>query len=124
MLSAFVRWHLRLGFVRLYLYFDDPATDPGIAVARRLRQAVGRERLVVIPCDSGLRSQWSGLETACRWDLTKVQHLVEVRQLLNTELALRRAHSDGDVDWCAACRLPPAAVASLLPTHENDILPL
>ena len=41
MLSSFVQWHLRIGFCRIFLYFDDPH-DAGIELARKLRREAAR----------------------------------------------------------------------------------
>ena len=103
MLSSFVLWHLRLGFTRIYCYFDDP-NDPGIRQAKQLRldaekHGYGTNAICAIPCDSTLRDEWSSLHTYTRWDIPRVVHHVEVRQLLNAEHGLRRAHADGDIDW-------------------------
>ena len=103
MLTSFVRWHLRLGFCRLYLYFDDP-DDVGVALARKLRHEAARrgygdDCVRVVPCDSRVRGDWGSLHTASRWELSRVRQIVEVRQLLNCEHALRAAHADADVDW-------------------------
>ncbi len=102
MLEAFIRWHLALGFVRIYLYFDDPL-DAGIACARRLGDATAARRggssaVVAVPCDGALRGEWSKLETYSEWG-ERIDSMVEVRQLLNCEHALRRAHRDADIDW-------------------------
>ena len=105
MLAAFVAWHLKLGFSRIFLYFDDP-DDAGIAFAKRLRrEAKARghgDALRIVPCNSQLKSEWRSLQTASRFgsdDLSAVEHHVEVRQLLNCEHCLRKAHADGDIDW-------------------------
>ena len=105
MLASFVAWHLHLGFKRIYLYFDD-AADDSVLLAKKLRREAmrrgyGDDAVRVLPCDSALRSQWSQLTMAHKWDggLDKVVHHVEVRQLLNCEHALRTAHTDGDIDW-------------------------
>ena len=103
MLASFVGWHLKIGFVRLYLYFDDP-DDAGIAAARRLRREVakrgyGDDAVRVVVCDAALRSAWSALQTAMKWHLSKVLHHVEVRQQLNAEHALRSALADADIEW-------------------------
>ena len=104
MLASFVLWHLRLGFCRLYLYFDDP-DDDGIVQAQRLRsdamrKGYGEDVIRIIPCGSRLQSDWSRLSTSERWDISKVASVhVEIRQLLNAEHGLRTAHADGDVDW-------------------------
>ena len=103
MLASWTNWHLRLGFARLFLYFDDPE-DGSILEARRIRREAIRsghpsDCICIVVCDDRLRSEWSALETASRWELPKVWHHVEVRQLLNVEHALRRAHTDADVDW-------------------------
>lgn len=103
MLESFLGWHLRIGFCRLYLYFDDPG-DAGIAVARRVRREAvrrghGEDCVCIVPCDTSIRAEWAALWTAQRWDVPKIEHHVEVRQLLNAEHALRRAHADSDVEW-------------------------
>ena len=98
MLASFLAWHMRIGFHRIYLYFDDPH-DTGIAQARKLRRSYPEGALAVVPCDGTVRQEWNSLQTAERWDIPSVEHHVEVRQLLNTEHALRRAHAEGDVDW-------------------------
>ena len=104
MLAAFVAWHLKLGFSRIFLYFDDP-DDAGIAFAKRLRrEAKARghgDALRIVPCNSQLKSEWRSLQTASRFgsdDISAVEHHVEVA-LLNCEHCLRKAHADGDIDW-------------------------
>ena len=97
MLRSFVAWHLRLGFARIYLYFDDPRDD-GIACARRLRARAAEGAVVVLPSDGGLRSEWAGLTTYAQWG-ERAEAMVEVRQMLNCEHALRRAHADADIHW-------------------------
>ena len=55
-----------------------------------------------MPYNSQLKSEWRSLQTASRFgsdDLSAVEHHVEVRQLLNCEHCLRKAHADGDIDW-------------------------
>lgn len=101
MLESFCTWHLRLGFVRLYLYFDDPQDD-GIAVARRLcarlaRRGFGAACVRALPCDAHLRHEWGALHTYTRWSSNT--EMVEVRQMLNAEHCLRLSHADGDVCW-------------------------
>ena len=103
MLASFVLWHLRIGFRRLYLYFDDP-DDAGIGQAQKLRRdaarnGFGNDAVRVVPCDDRIRGEWASLTTHERWDVRKVEHHVEVRQLLNAEHGLRAAHADGDIDW-------------------------
>ena len=104
MLASFIAWHLRIGFRRIYLYFDDPC-DAGIAKAQQLRQdakwrGYGNDAVRVIPCDERVKSDWAALETSRNWDLEKVASVhVEVRQMLNAEHGLRQAHEDGDIDW-------------------------
>ena len=105
MMTAFVRWHLSIGFMRIYLYFDNPK-DEGILLAKALRREAAQryrsdDAVRVVVCDSSLRAAWSDLTMAQRWghDYSQVVHHVEVRQLLNAEHCLRSAHADGDVDW-------------------------
>jgi len=97
MLRGFVRWHLQLGFCRLYLYFDDPA-DPGIRVAKQLRReavAAGAPGgcVRIVPCDARLRDSWSELSTWQR-HAGREGKMVEVRQMLNAEHALRSAYQE------------------------------
>ncbi|KAL1510935.1 hypothetical protein AB1Y20_005763 [Prymnesium parvum] len=89
---AFIRWHLRLGFSRLYLYFDEPRDAAAAAAA-----AEGR-RVRVVRCDGRLRHEWSQLRVYGAWGAA-AEAMVEVRQMYNAEHALRAAHAEGGVEW-------------------------
>lgn len=105
MLETFIAWHLHLGFISICLYFDDPA-DPGIAHAHRIHQQLERDgthpdAVEVILCDSQLHLDWTTLTTYRRHgDHVEAKGIgVEVRQMLNCEHALRRAHAAKRLDW-------------------------
>jgi hypothetical protein len=90
MLDSFIRWHLETGFVRLYLFFDDP-NDPDL---QRLKDHPG---ITAIAHDAALRQRWTALP-----DYSAMQpHLdseVMARQVLNAGIALELARRDG-MDW-------------------------
>ncbi|KAH8050351.1 hypothetical protein JL720_15381 [Aureococcus anophagefferens] len=47
---SFVRWHLHVGFERIYLYFDEAVDDPrSRATSRRARSAASRPRALLRP---------------------------------------------------------------------------
>ena len=52
MLDSFVTYHLRNGFARLYLFFDDPA-DPDLA------RLAGHPMVSAIAHDEVLRERWA-----------------------------------------------------------------
>lgn len=89
-LRGFIRYHLHIGFSRIYLFFDDPA-DPAIEIAKEFDQVVG----VVSnkkPTDEEKRLVELQLERPINLD-----HLID-RQQLNASIGLMMAVKDG-VDW-------------------------
>ena len=103
MLESFVEWHLSTGFSTIYLYFDDPS-DRGVDVAMKLLQsAVRRGRhadcIRVTRCDEQLRHEWTSLTTFAQHGGGREDRMVEARQMLNAEHALRRAHAARAADW-------------------------
>ena len=51
-LASFLRYHLAIGFSRIFLFFDDPS-DPYIEMARKFRH------VRIIKNDAHLRRKWS-----------------------------------------------------------------
>lgn len=95
-LESFIRYHLLIGFDRLYLYFDDCREVEDIELARTLSTEFDG-RVVVTVRDRELAKIWSGLDG---WE--RLRHFanqdVQVRQMLNAFHALGRARSEG-IDW-------------------------
>src|ERR1044071_3813734 len=93
-LDSFIRYHLSLGFERMFLFFDDP-NDPDIAIARRYPR-----RVTVIPHDENLRRSWR--QTRQFSLFTHFSHFIDrevmARQMLNTEVAIGLAMKEG-FDW-------------------------
>jgi hypothetical protein len=91
LIDSFVRYHLRAGFVRIYLIFDDPE-DPGIAAMRR------RAEVEAIPCDERLRAEWQRTRFYALQRCEARSLDINDRQQLNVAVAIERALRDG-VDW-------------------------
>ncbi|MGF1731288.1 alpha-amylase family glycosyl hydrolase [Photobacterium kasasachensis] len=88
----FIRYHLSIGFERLYLYFDEPG-DPAIDVARSYPQ------VDVTVCDVNWRKQC--IESlACRSDSESglYEDEVMIRQEANVHLTIERARKE-KVSW-------------------------
>jgi hypothetical protein len=87
-IESFVRYHLALGFQRVYLFFDSP-DDPDRAFVP------SDARVEVIHPDDRLRRQWRRTGLAC---LEFAEREVMARQILNVGVALDLATRDG-IDW-------------------------
>jgi len=90
-IDSFVRYHLRVGFSRIYLIFDDP-DDPSLADMRRYPQ------VAAFPCDDRLRGEWQRTRFYAlrRYDGRSFD--IHDRQQLNVAVAIDLALRDG-VDW-------------------------
>jgi len=91
-LESFLRYHMALGFSRLYLFFDDPA-DPAIDIARRLDDG----RITILMAGAQLDDEWR----ECAQYGYYAPHLaseVMARQCLNVEVAVQYAVADR-LDW-------------------------
>ena len=91
-LESFVRYHLGLGFARLYLFFDD-ADDPGLEIVRRLNDS----RIETLARGAGLDVEWRKC-VQYGYYAPHVEHEVMARQSLNAEVAVQRALAD-HIDW-------------------------
>ena len=54
-IDSWVRWHVWIGFERLYLFFDDAAEADSMVLAR----AAGGDAVRAIPRDANLRASWA-----------------------------------------------------------------
>lgn len=90
MIDSFIAYHLRIGFSRLFLFFDDP-NDPDMA---RLSAVSG---IRVIGHDAALREKWQSLP-----EYSKVREFLDrevmSRQVLNAAVAMDLARGEG-IDW-------------------------
>ena len=91
-LDSFIRYHQRVGFARIYLYFDDASETADFEAAR------GYADVEVIVRDDALAEAWARLPG---WAALKdyVQDDVQVRQMLNALHCLRRAEARDRLQW-------------------------
>ena len=91
-LDSFIRYHQRVGFAQIYLYFDDASETADIEAAR------GYADVEVIVRDEALVAAWANLPG---WAALKdyVQDDVQVRQMLNALHCLRRAEARDGLQW-------------------------
>ncbi|CAH0367189.1 unnamed protein product [Pelagomonas calceolata] len=91
-LDSYIRYHQRVGFARIYLYFDDASETADIEAAR------GYADVEVIVRDEALVAAWANLPG---WAALKdyVQDDVQVRQMLNALHCLRRAEARDRLQW-------------------------
>lgn len=89
-LLTFVRYHLGIGFSKIYLMFDDP-TDPDQQLVQ------GIPGVEVIACDQALREKWRSLYKFRQYS-EYIDTEVRARQALNAELAMQKALNEG-IEW-------------------------
>ena len=91
-LDSFIRYHQRVGFAQIYLYFDDATETADIEAAR------GYADVEVIARDDALAEAWANLPG---WAALKdyVQGDVQVRQMLNALHCLRWAEARDRLQW-------------------------
>lgn len=99
-LASFVCFHLAAGFHRLYLFFEEGEQDPDLVALRRDMSAVLDDgRVVIIPYGAQLDQE---RRNVCEyWWSRHAPHQkseIQARQVLNTLVALRRAHAD-NLHW-------------------------
>jgi hypothetical protein len=92
-LDSFIKYHLEIGFAKLFLFFDDPA-DPSIGRARKYQD------VVIIRNDSRLKRLWKKTNIAITnpylYEFRKSE--TSLRQELNVEIAIKLALKR-KVDW-------------------------
>ena len=85
-LDSFIKYHLEIGFSKLFLFFDDPG-DPSIARARKYQD------VVIIKNGSRLKRLWKTTNIATTnpylYEFRKSE--TSLRQELNVEIAIRLA---------------------------------
>ena len=86
-IRSFVQYHLRIGFHRIYLFFDDPR-DAWIS------EVPSDDRVEILPCDDELRSCWADWPAMRAFVGTEVM----ARQVLNAELAIQLGRQAG-IQW-------------------------
>jgi hypothetical protein len=90
-IGSWVRWHVHLGFERIYLFFDDPLEAESVSIAR----AAGGMALVALIRDSDtLRDAWAR-QPSWKGMGHNAEKDVQIRQLLNAQLAMELARSAG-----------------------------
>ena len=92
-IGSWVRWHLYIGFERLYIFFDDASETDSVALAR----AAGGDAVVVWQRGEELRRKWS-LQASWEKMAPHCDKDVQIRQLLNTQCAMGLAKADG-IGW-------------------------
>ena len=90
-ITSWVRWHLHIGFERLYIFFDDASETESVQLAR----AAGGSAVVALIRDSDVLKNawkrtpsWQGMGKDADKD-------VQIRQLLNAQLAMDMSRSAG-----------------------------
>ena len=110
-IDSWVRWHLHVGFERLYIFFDDASEAESVRRAR----AAGGSAVVALMRDSDvLRSAWKR-QPSWQGMGQDVDKDVQIRQLLNAQLAMELARSAG-LSWllhmcapaCERCARAPS----------------
>ena len=89
-LETFVRYHLSIGFGRIYLMFDDPSD-------RDQERISGYPEVKAIPVDQTIRDKWQTFHQYPRYD-GHTEREVRARQALNAEMAMGMALEEG-YDW-------------------------
>lgn len=99
-LASWVRFHIAVGFSRIWLYVDDPSTSD-MPEALALQEATGAV-LTVVPRDDELRKAWKRLTGWKKYgpavDSVGDRGAVMARQCLNGEHAAELAQAEG-CEW-------------------------
>ena len=87
-------YHLAIGFVHLFLYFDDPAE----LAEMDLQSRFGPERVTCVPHDATLRAAWLRLPKGAAALVPHAADEVQTRQQLNARHAMSLAVERG-LEW-------------------------
>ena len=94
-IDSWVRWHLWLGFSRLYIFFDDSTETASIEAAKAAAEPWGERAVVALLRGSeALRAAWARQPSWASMGMNANRD-VQVRQLLNAQLAMELARADG-----------------------------
>ena len=90
-IESWVRWHLHVGFERLYIFFDDASETESAELAR----AAGGSAVHTLMRDSDvLRQAWKR-QPSWHGVGKDADHDVQTRQLLNAQLSMDLAKAGG-----------------------------
>mmetsp|Transcript_13996 Transcript_13996/g.18680 ORF Transcript_13996/g.18680 Transcript_13996/m.18680 type:complete len:369 (-) Transcript_13996:123-1229(-) len=92
--ASFVRYHLALGFDKIYLYFDDGSELEDAEIAKQ----EGKEKIYVRFRDLDLVNEWKLLRGYNKL-APFIENDVQVRQMLNALHAFDLARREDDLDW-------------------------
>uniref|UniRef100_A0A7S4BNC3 Glycosyltransferase family 92 protein n=1 Tax=Chrysotila carterae TaxID=13221 RepID=A0A7S4BNC3_CHRCT len=92
-IDSWVRWHVWVGFERLYLFFDDARETAAMAAAEQ----AGGSAVVAWYHGACLSAAWA-LQSSWPSMASKAERDVQVRQILNTQVAMGRAREEG-IGW-------------------------
>lgn len=125
-LDSFIKYHLAIGFSKLFLFFDDPAD-------RDLARAQTYDDVIVIKNDARLRRRWEKTHMAAAkqyvYGFRKAE--VSVRQELNVEVAVELAlkkkigwllHIDSDELFYPLCGLVPEHFQTLAAQGIDNVI--
>ena len=98
-LSDWVAYHLAIGIVHCFVFFDEPEE-----LDDSLYKHHPRGRLTLVACDAKLRADWlsahgSELVSLAFEQANRIGHGLNVRQELCAAHALASARERGDIDW-------------------------
>lgn len=90
-LESFLKYHLKLGFTHIFVFFDDPE-DKDSEIATKFSS------VTAIPCDEALHFQQAYMGQLYDQHAPYVQNTVMSRQILNLETGIQLA-LEMDMDW-------------------------
>ena len=94
--DSWVNYHLAIGFIHVYIYFDDPDELKTIDLNRRFPAT----SVSCIPHDVALRSEWAALPNMDAKVLRCAENEVQTRQQLNARHAIGLALANAPaIDW-------------------------
>lgn len=92
-IESWVRWHLWIGFEKLFLFFDDPHEADSMALAL----TVGGTAVEIIKRDEDLLTHWARQPSWVGHQATHARE-VQVRQMLNVQYAMELCRRQG-IAW-------------------------
>ena len=93
-IHSFVRYHLKIGFKHVYIFFDD-INDGGIKIVKK---QFSNDEVTIILNDDNLKSKWKTVCPSYESLTPYIEDEVQARQRLNCEVALNLAY-EGKYDW-------------------------
>ena len=93
-IHSFVRYHLKIGFKHVYIFFDD-VNDGGIKIVKK---KFSNDEVTIILNNDNLKSKWKTVCPSYESLTPYIEDEVQARQRLNCEVALNLAY-EGKYDW-------------------------